>query len=179
MFVLLTTGNSNGTGNDKTLDGCSQRFRNIIYRRFRIVSLVTCGHKGVAVRNRENNGQKIIVLIGISRSAEDLFGTDVVARSRKVDDEILGEKIVLVERNKDVGKWGRRIADISRPIEQLDDLADISVYGGRVVTGSTGIYGSIVRSSSTSSRDLLAMTSWVDCDFNQLYSRLSTETFFF
>ena len=65
---------------------------------------MTCGHKGVAVRNRENNGQKIIVPIGISRSAEDLFGTDVVVRSRKVDDKILGEKIVLVERNKDVCK---------------------------------------------------------------------------
>lgn len=145
MFVLLTAGNSNGTGNDKTLDGCSQRFRNIIYRRFRIVSLVTCGHKGVAVRNRENNGQKIFVPIGISRSAEDLFGADVVVGSRKVDDEILGEKIVLVERNKDVGKRGSRIADICGPVEQLDDLADIPVYGGRVITDPTGIYGSIVR----------------------------------
>ena len=74
VFVLLTTGNSNGTGNDKTLDGCSQRFRNIIYRRFRIVSLVTCGHKGVAVRNRENNGQKIIVPSGLAEVPKTFSG---------------------------------------------------------------------------------------------------------
>ena len=121
VFVLLTTGNSNGTGNDKTLDGCSQRFRNIIYRRFRIVSLVTCGHKGVAVRNRENNGRRSSFPSGLAEVRRP-FGTDVVVRSRKVDDKILGEKIVLVERNKDVCKRGRCVPNIGSAFKYVQQF---------------------------------------------------------
>ena len=104
-----------------------------------------CRNECITIRNREDNWQKIFVPIGICRSSKDLLRTNVVVRSREVYNEILWKKVVLVERNKDIGKRCGRVTNISRPVKQLDDLAYVFIYGGRVITIPTGIYGGIVR----------------------------------
>lgn len=80
------------------------------------------GNERIAVRNREDNGQKIFVPVGFCRSPEDLLGTDVVVRSREVDDKVLREKVVLVEWYEDVGKRCGRVTDVGGSVKQLDDF---------------------------------------------------------
>ena len=116
--MLLSSGPSDSTSQNKALDGFLQRSRNIVLSWFRIVFLMLRRNKRFVVIYFANDRKNIVLyLISIVSCSKYATRSNIIGRCRKIDDEIPRKKVIILKRYKDVGKRCGGITNISNSLE--------------------------------------------------------------
>ena len=96
MLVALASGHANGARDNEAFESSTQRIRYLVICGQRIVLLVFFWYEiRIIVYRMDNRQQVIIGFIRNYRSTEYFLRTDIVIRSRQVDDEIPREQIII------------------------------------------------------------------------------------